>query len=183
MFCYLFALDKGFDLIKFKSLLSYPIEINMITPLKGEIKSNENIDALLEKKAFDIHNELKVNVSFLRTCNFRELSLKLLDKCLSYAPNSFRYMSDMIFKELTFGDYSSMPYLNRALNSVPRDLLSTVGTYLRSGLDGKKASESLYIHRNTFLFRIEKFEKITGLDVRDYHDALLLELYFQLAAR
>ncbi len=180
---YLFLVDKGFDLNKFRSLLPIDAEINMITPLKGEIISEENIDALLEKKAFDIHNELRLNVSFLRGCNWKELPLKLLDKCLAYAPNSFRYMSDMIFKELTFGDYSSIPYLTRALSSVPRDLLTTIGTYLRSNLDGKKAAESLYIHRNTFLFRIGKFEKLTGLNVRDYHDALLMEIYFQLAAR
>ncbi|HBB05327.1 MAG TPA: hypothetical protein DCZ41_01870, partial [Firmicutes bacterium] len=40
-------------------------------------------------------------------------------------------------------------------------------------------AETLYIHRNTFNYRLNAFIEKTGLDIREYHNALLLEFYFQ----
>lgn len=182
---YLFQANKGFDSRELESIfLNYDVNpvFTYITPLKGMIETEKNIDDILSSKAFEIHNRLGIFISFLRVPNKGNLSLKLMDKCLSYYPNAFRYMSDILFKELTFGDYSSIPLLSREFINVPKEIMSTIGTYLREGMDGSKASKSLYIHRNTFLFRLDKFIKMTNLDVRDYHDALLLELYFQLAS-
>ncbi len=182
---YLFQVSKGFDVRRFETIFlefdPNPI-FTYMTPLKGMIETENDIDGILSLKAFEMHEKLNVSISFLKVPSKSELSLKLLSKCLSFYPNAFRYMSDIIFKELTFGDYSSIPYLHREFLSVPKEIMMTVGAYLREGMDGTKAAKSLYIHRNTFLFRIDKFIKLTNIDVRDYHYALLLELYFQLAA-
>ena len=56
----------------------------------------------------------------------------------------------------------------------------TAGTYLRCGLDASLAANKLIVHRNTFNYRLNAFIARTGLDIRDYHNALLLELYFDL---
>lgn len=166
----------------FLSLDVNPI-FTYITPQKGMIETENNIDNILSEKAFDIHNQLGIFISFLKAPNSGELAMRLLAKSFSYYPNALRYMSDILFKELTFGDYASVPLLYREFASVPKELMGTIGAYLRCGLDGSEAAKMLFIHRNTFLFRLDKFIKLTNIDVRDYHDALLLELYFQLAER
>ncbi|MGN1075804.1 MAG: helix-turn-helix domain-containing protein, partial [Candidatus Enteromonas sp.] len=43
------------------------------------------------------------------------------------------------------------------------------------------SAQTLFVHRNTFLYRLNKFIELTNLDIRDYHNALLLELYFQIS--
>ena len=48
---------------------------------------------------------------------------------------------------------------------------------------GLLASEALFVHRNTFNYRLNAFIRESGLDIRDYHNALLLEIYFQLSPR
>lgn len=45
-----------------------------------------------------------------------------------------------------------------------RELLNTVKVYLENNLNVSEASRVLYIHRNTLMYRLEKFNKMTGLD-------------------
>ena len=44
----------------------------------------------------------------------------------------------------------------------------------RNGLKIGKASEELYYHRNSVLRRIERIKEKTGLDLRDFYDAVKL---------
>ncbi|MBR5377420.1 MAG: helix-turn-helix domain-containing protein, partial [Lachnospiraceae bacterium] len=37
-------------------------------------------------------------------------------------------------------------------------------------------SRQLFVHRNTLVYRIEKLEKMTGLDIRKFDDALTLKM-------
>ena len=105
---------------------------------------------------------------------------RLLPKALSWFPNQVVYPVDILMKEMfSFGDLSSYVPLHDLFENVPRDLLETAGAFLRCGLDESLAAERLFIHRNTFIYRLKKFIDITNLDIRDYHNALLLELYFQ----
>lgn len=52
------------------------------------------------------------------------------------------------------------------------EILSTVNKFLENNLNISETSRQLYIHRNTLVYRIEKLEKATGLDVRLFDDAL-----------
>ncbi len=52
------------------------------------------------------------------------------------------------------------------------EILSTVNKFLENNLNISETSRQLYIHRNTLVYRIEKLQKITGLDVRLFDDAL-----------
>ena len=45
-----------------------------------------------------------------------------------------------------------------------KELLNTVKVYLENNLNISEASRVLYIHRNTLMYRLEKFNKMTGLD-------------------
>ncbi|GJM80639.1 hypothetical protein HMSSN139_31350 [Paenibacillus sp. HMSSN-139] len=39
-----------------------------------------------------------------------------------------------------------------------------------------ETAKRLYIHRNTLLYRMDKFKQETGLDVRTFNDAVLVKL-------
>jgi hypothetical protein len=47
------------------------------------------------------------------------------------------------------------------------DLLHTLDIYLRSGRKAATAAKKLFIHRSTFLYRLERIEKITGLNLTE----------------
>ncbi len=56
------------------------------------------------------------------------------------------------------------------------EILATVDKFFENNLNVSETSRQLYIHRNTLLYRIEKLQKATGLDIRVFDDALTLKI-------
>lgn len=52
------------------------------------------------------------------------------------------------------------------------EMLSTAEAFLQSSLNVSETSRKLYMHRNTLLYRLDKIEKATGLNVRQFSDAV-----------
>lgn len=52
------------------------------------------------------------------------------------------------------------------------EILNTINKFIDNSLNVSETSRQLYIHRNTLVYRIEKLEKATGMDVRNFDDAL-----------
>lgn len=56
------------------------------------------------------------------------------------------------------------------------EIVSTVNKFFENNLNVSETSRQLFIHRNTLVYRIEKLEKSTGLDVRTFDDALTFKI-------
>ena len=73
-----------------------------------------------------------------------------------------------IFIEEIFGD------------NVPMDLdeetLTTINKFFENNLNVSETSRQLFVHRNTLVYRIEKIQKSTGLDLRNFDDALTFKI-------
>lgn len=65
-------------------------------------------------------------------------------------------------------------------DSIPEELddetLMTVEKFFENNLNVSETSRQLFIHRNTLVYRIEKLQKATGLDIRVFDDALTLKI-------
>lgn len=62
-------------------------------------------------------------------------------------------------------------------------LLETFGAWLDSGGSAQKASEQLFVHRNTVHQRLRKLEMYTGQDLGDPRSAALITLAFEIDRR
>lgn len=56
------------------------------------------------------------------------------------------------------------------------ETLITVNKFFENNLNVSETSRQLFVHRNTLVYRIEKLEKSTGLDVRTFDDALTFKI-------
>ncbi len=54
------------------------------------------------------------------------------------------------------------------------DLLDTVKVYLETNQNMSEAARRLYLHRNTLIQRLEKFQHRTGFDCRHFVDAYII---------
>ena len=52
----------------------------------------------------------------------------------------------------------------------------TIRKFFENNLNVSETARQLYIHRNTLVYRIEKLEKETGLDIRNFDDALTFKI-------
>jgi hypothetical protein len=182
---YLYETSGSFDEKAFRSALSSlgsPYDLTVLSPTKGFIIADENFLMGLGNLVLPLHDDLRVVITFLCAHANGPLEEKALKQAVAYFPNQALYLTDVLMKEFSFGDYSSLPLLSAEFKDVPHELLLTAGTFLRCGLNASLAAENLIIHRNTFNYRLARFIEKTGLDIRDYHNALLLEIYFQLGS-
>lgn len=52
----------------------------------------------------------------------------------------------------------------------------TIHKFFENSLNVSETARQLYIHRNTLVYRIEKLQKETGLDIRNFDDALTFKI-------
>ena len=60
------------------------------------------------------------------------------------------------------------------------ELLATAEEFLLSSLNVSETSRNLYMHRNTLSYRLDKIEKATGLNIRQFSDAVSFRVLFIL---
>jgi len=60
------------------------------------------------------------------------------------------------------------------------DMINTVNTFLENDLNIADTARQLYIHRNTLVYRLDKVQAQTGLDVRRFKDALVFKMLYEL---
>lgn len=182
---YFFLASKSFSKKALEVSLSsfdVPFRINYKDDISGIIESENTLGTLLSASLFTIHDDLGTNITLLEAPKECALVTKLLKEALSFFPNQVVFLTDLLLKEWSFGDFSSIPLLSQLFKDVPHEVLLTAGAFLRSGLNATLTAETLYIHRNTFNYRLRNFIEITGLDIREYHNAMLLEFYFELCS-
>lgn len=51
-------------------------------------------------------------------------------------------------------------------------MVNTAEEFLANSLNVSEASRNLFMHRNTLMYRLDKIERITGLDIRNFSDAV-----------
>lgn len=65
-------------------------------------------------------------------------------------------------------------------SNVPAELddetLITINKFFENNLNVSETSRQLFVHRNTLVYRIEKLQKSTGLDIRVFDDALTFKI-------
>lgn len=110
---------------------------------------------------------------------YSSLASHLANEALSFFTGNVCHLPEVILKSASFGKYDFVPLLADEFKRVDETLLLTMHEYLMCEMREDIASEHLYIHRNTFAYRLKKFKKMTGLDLSRYHDCLTLELFFQ----
>ena len=55
-------------------------------------------------------------------------------------------------------------------------LLNTIDKFFENSLNVSETSRQLYIHRNTLVYRLDKLQKSTGLDLRVFEDAITFKI-------
>ncbi len=56
------------------------------------------------------------------------------------------------------------------------ETLTTINKFFENSLNVSETSRQLYIHRNTLVYRLDKLEKSTGLDLRVFEDAITFKI-------
>ena len=61
--------------------------------------------------------------------------------------------------------------------NIDSETMMTIRKFFENNLNVSETSRQLFIHRNTLVYRLDKIQKITGMDLRKFDDAI----YFKVA--
>ncbi len=73
-----------------------------------------------------------------------------------------------IFIDEIFGE--NVPY------NLDEETLNTINKFFENNLNVSETARQLFVHRNTLVYRIERIQKNTGLDLRNFDDALTFKI-------
>lgn len=85
------------------------------------------------------------------------------------------YVEKDLLQELVLKGYKES--LNKVVfKSLYKDneMLNTIKVYLENDMNVIKAANKLYMHRNTLNNKIEKFNKVTGYDIKSFKDSFII---------
>ena len=68
-----------------------------------------------------------------------------------------------------------------SIESLDHETLFTIQKFFENNLNVSETSRKLFVHRNTLVYRLEKIQKKTGLDVRVFEDALTFKIAMMVA--
>ncbi len=63
-----------------------------------------------------------------------------------------------------------------SIESLDHETLFTIQRFFENNLNVSETSRKLFVHRNTLVYRLEKIKKITGLDLREFDDAIIFKI-------
>ena len=64
----------------------------------------------------------------------------------------------------------------KSLDDFDEETLTTINKFFENSLNVSETSRQLYIHRNTLVYRLDKLQKSTGLDLRVFEDAITFKI-------
>jgi len=106
----------------------------------------------------------------------------------AYYPNQqvFLYRSLLLERFLngvsseTANSFYSVLFNRKTSRLFNEEMLQTIQTFFDNSLNLSETARKLYIHRNTLVYRLEKVQKATGLDLRVFDDAVTFKLVMLL---
>ncbi len=63
-----------------------------------------------------------------------------------------------------------------SVESMDKETLFTIQKFFENNLNVSETSRKLFVHRNTLVYRLEKIKKMTGLDLREFEDAIVFKV-------
>ncbi len=62
------------------------------------------------------------------------------------------------------------------IKKIDKEMITTINKLFENNLNVSETSRQLYIHRNTLVYRLDKLQKITGLDLRNFDDSIIFKM-------
>lgn len=62
------------------------------------------------------------------------------------------------------------------IDALDMETLFTINKFFENNLNVSETARKLFVHRNTLVYRLEKIKKLTGLDLREFDDAITFKV-------
>ena len=90
-----------------------------------------------------------------------------------------RFLSDL--PPALVAEYAGQHFNRRTQRLFNDEILYTIDMFFKKDLNLSDTARQLYIHRNTLVYRLDKVQRQTGLDLRRFEDAATFKLLMEMS--
>ena len=76
--------------------------------------------------------------------------------------------------------YHALLFNRKTAKLFNEEMLQTIEMFFRKDLNLSDTARQLYIHRNTLVYRLDKVQRLTGLDLRRFDSAVTFKILYEL---
>lgn len=129
---------------------------------------------ILSNVAKLLFSDAGINIVFLVVPKFNYLFLKYINNIDNKVYTAYDLFLSNIDNDFVLKDAKEL------LKNINRDLLITASVYLKCNLNSNEAAKVLYLHRNSFSYRLNKFIDVSDMDIKNYTNAKFIDLLFKI---
>ncbi|MGP4073317.1 CdaR family transcriptional regulator [Piscibacillus sp. B03] len=98
-----------------------------------------------------------------------------------YHYNNWEILSKLVLEDLTDTTWSYYETYFNEFTKLPdfKELAKCFMSYCEHQMNVSRAAQSLYIHRNTLSYRLNKIEKLTSINVTSFYDSAILYVFLK----
>lgn len=67
-------------------------------------------------------------------------------------------------------------FKKESIDVLDNETIYTIQKFFENNLNVSETSRKLFVHRNTLVYRLDKIKKLTGLDLREFDDAIIFKV-------
>lgn len=144
-------------------------------------KIKEIINTQFNKKCYisycEVSNYKKIRQAYIENLKKIQIAIKYKVNCEIFDDNELilEVIVDSISDEMKLRMYDKFA---SKISNLDGEMIRTIETYFKCGLNTSEAAKELFIHRNTLLYRLDKIQKITSYDIREFNNAMLMRIMF-----
>ena len=128
----------------------------------SSVKNFEEVKKVYEDSLYKIELAKKYNIS---------------DNIFDEKKLMFELIIDSVSEKNKVNIYNNF---NNGFSKLDSEMIRTIDVFLKCGLNLSDAARELYIHRNTLIYRLDKIQKYTTYDIREFNSAVLFKIVFFL---
>ena len=167
--------DKAFRPL-LEDVLGEKLSIQVISKTLVVFQTHQDHDAALQTFLDTYQQEFNAKFHALKTYRIHALGELASQLGLKTNPGKVDTLADLVLQTMLEGNRSFVRYIAEEFQAIPRHLMQTAATLISCDMKATNASKKLYIHRNTFAYRLNQFIELTGLDIRLHDHALFFTL-------
>lgn len=120
---------------------------------------------------------------FIDIFNECEISM-LLGKKFKVQTNIFDYRK-LFLERLTYSlnpkfKHNMLFEFKKKLDALDNEMVNTIEIFFKNDLNISDSAKSLYVHRNTLIYRLDKIKRETGFNIKDFNEAMTFKIIFYI---
>ena len=171
----LFNLYEDINIVEYKK--------HLLIDSKTKLDININTTEIIEAETYS--NTYIFDLDKVDNYEILDLKIELFNKLLptilkNNTSNKFITTKDLILYRDIYISSKDMPICKlidfNKIKTIDENLLYTGINFIENDLNISKTSSSLFLHRNTLIYRLEKIKEFLNLDLKNFKDAMVFYL-------